>query len=291
MKKEKIETTIKEKIETVREVVINAWMEKLVRMGFGARGLIYFMMGLVAFQVAYGTRTAPEDQQGALTVFATQPLGRILLVLVLIGLIGYSLWGLIRIIFDPLQIGSDPKGIVQRLWYFSSVASYASLIIPTWGLITHHPSTARSASQTAETQKSVSTILQYAWGPWVIGMAGLIGIGIGLGQIYEGLRPKFDRQFRMYDLSPYQAKWLKWIGRIGTAARGIVFIFLGLFLALAAYYVNPQQAQGIDGALLFLGRQPYGFWLLGLIGLGLMAFGIYSFMGMFWFRMKKNEEG
>ncbi len=287
-------TDIKQDLEETRQAAekaaLSPWMEKLVRVGFGARGLIYFLMGLIAFEVAFGARSAPQDQQGALRVFAAQPIGRVLLILVMIGLVGYSLWGLIRIFFDPLHIGSHPVGIVQRLWYFSSVASYSSLIIPTYGLITRTPIKGQHSSQTEEAQRSVSTIFQWPWGQWLVGIAGVIGIGIGLAQIYEGIRPKFDRQFHLYDLTAQQAKWLIWVGRIGTVARGIVFGLLGLFLVLAAYFADAQKAKGMDGALLELARQPYGFWLLGFVGFGLMAFGVYSFMGMFWFRMKKNKE-
>ncbi len=286
--KKDIKQDIEEGKEAAKKAAKSPLTESLVRVGFGARGFIYFLMGLIAFEVAYGARSAPEDQKGALQMFAAQPIGRILLILVMIGLVGYSLWGLIRIFLDPLKIGDDPKGIMQRLWYFSSVASYGSLIIPTYGLITRTHVKGQNSSQTEETQKSVSTILSWPWGQWLVGIVGIIGIGIGIGQIYEGLRPKFDKQFQLYDLTPKQAHWLKRVGRIGTVARGVVFGLVGVFLVVAAYYADAEKAKGIDGALLELARQPYGIWLLGFVGLGLMAFGLYSFMGMFWFRMKKN---
>ena len=67
----------------------------------------------------------------------------------------------------------------------------------------------------------------------------------------------------------------------------IVFGLIGVFLAEAAYQYDPAKAQGIDGVLRTLVRQPYGPWLLGVVALGLIAFGIYSITGMAWFRLKR----
>ena len=39
-----------------------------------------------------------------LAAMASLPSGRILLMLMVVGLVGYSLWGLIRAFFDPLHL-------------------------------------------------------------------------------------------------------------------------------------------------------------------------------------------
>jgi uncharacterized protein DUF1206 len=67
----------------------------------------------------------------------------------------------------------------------------------------------------------------------------------------------------------------------------VVFSLVGFFLCLAAFYSNPRQAKTFDGALDFLAKQPYGLWLMGIIAIGLIAFGIYSLIGAAWFRLKR----
>jgi hypothetical protein len=71
-------------------------------------------------------------------------------------------------------------------------------------------------------------------------------------------------------------KLATWVGRIGMAARGVVFVMLGFFVLQAALHVDPKQAKGLDGALATLAAQPFGPWLLGAVALGLVAFGAYS---------------
>lgn len=273
--------------EEVREAAYSPFVETLTRIGFGARGLIYLVMGVIAVQVAQGGRGVPADQQGALVAIGSQPFGRILLIIVMVGLAGYSLWGVIRAIFDPLHLGSDAKGLVQRAWFLVSAATYGSLILPAYGYLTGGAQQARNGAQTAQTQQFAARLMAKPWGQWAVGIVGVFVIGVGLAQVYQGFSRKFDQQFKLYDLDQQQAIWIARIGRIGTAARGIVFALTGVFLALAAYRFDPEKARGIDGALLALVQQPYGPWLLGLVGLGLIAFGVYSINGAAWFRLRR----
>jgi hypothetical protein len=270
-----------------RKAAYSPFTESLARMGFGVRGLIYLIMGVIAVEVAYGARSTPADQQGAIAAIGAQPAGHIMLIFVLIGLVGYSLWGVIRAIFDPLHVGKDAEGLFQRLWFFISAGMYASLILPTYGYLTGKAKAAQNGAQTAQTQHAVSTIMSMPWGRWAVGILGIIVIGVGLAQIYQGFSRKFDKQFQLYALNRQQSRFIKRIGRFGTAARGVVFGMTGVFLALAAYQANPGKAVGIDGALLALARQPYGTWLLGIVAIGLIAFGIYSITGAVWFRLRR----
>ena len=70
--------------------------------------------------------------------------------------------------------------------------------------------------------------------------------------------------------------WIVTIGRMGFAARGIVFVLIGGFLVLAALHASSTEAQGLGGALQSLQQQPYGWVLLALTALGLFAFGLFG---------------
>ena len=286
---DEVDEVIEDVKETSEEIAYSPLMETLARIGFGARGLIYFVMGIIDVQVAIGAGHVPADQQGALAAISAQPVGRILLWIVLVGLAGYSLWGLIRVIFDPLHLGNDAKGIAQRLWYLTSAFSYSSLILPTYNLLSGGGQAAQNGHQTAQTQKSVAPLLSSTGGQWFVGILGLISLGIGFGQIFIGLSRKFDKQFEFYRLTPRQRVWIRRLGRFGTVARGITFGLIGAFLIISAMRADPSQAQGIDGALLKLAQLPYGPWMLGVVAIGLIAFGIYSMTGALWFRFERRR--
>jgi hypothetical protein len=273
--------------KAARRATTSPLMGTLMRLGYMVRGLVYGMIGVLAFQVALGVGGALDDPQGAIVALGKTPLGGAVLYAVLVGLIGYALWGVIRAVLDPLHKGTDLKGILERVGYAVSGLSYMLLAVATYGLITGGTSAAHNGAQTAQTQKTTASILSKSWGPWVVGIAAVILIGLGLLQIFQGLRRDFERQFQPYALSSNQRIWIDRLGRFGTAARGVVFTLVGMFLFLAAFHHDPSQAKGIDAVLTALLHQHYGAWLLGVVALGLVAFGIYSAMSGLWLRLKR----
>lgn len=263
----------------------NPAVESLLRLGFIVRGLLYMVIGVLAFQVAIGMGGAFSDPQGAIVTMGKRPFGSIVLVAILIGLIGYAMWGGIRAVFDPLHKGNDLKGLAERVGYAISGVSYALLAVATYDLIAGGASAVHNGAQTAQTQQTAASILSRPWGPWAVALAAVLVVASGVVQIVQSVRPGFEQQFHAYALDTKQRKWAIRLGRIGTAARGVVFALVGLFLFLAAYKHEPNQARGIDGVLATLLHQPFGPVLVGVVALGLIAFGIYSALNGLWFRL------
>lgn len=219
-------------IKAAHKAAFNPLVEALARLGYGVRGLIYITMGLLAVSVAFGKGGAPADQQGAIAAIGRQPAGLVILWVVLIGLVSYSLWGVIRAVLDPLHKGRDTKGLLTRGAYLVSAVSYALLILPTYGFITGAGSTAQNGAQT---QQSLASIMSKPWGPWAIGLIGLIVIAVGLYQIYQGFNSSFDKQFKTYAMTARQVKWATQLGRFGTATRGLILALVGGSLCVAAF--------------------------------------------------------
>ncbi len=258
-------------------------MEGLTRLGYGVRGLIYVVIGLLALQLVIGQGGTLASPQKAIGAIGNQPAGRILLWVILIGLISYALWGVVRAVFDPLHKGHDLKGAMMRVGFLVSALGYSILIPTTYGYITGSPNSA-SGSQS---HSFISTIMAMPWGRWVIGIIGIGVIAVGIYHIYQGIKENFDRQFQVYALTRDEAKLATNVARFGTVSRGVVFAIIGVLISLAAYQANPNQPVGMDAALAFLLKLPYGIWLLGIIAIGLIAFGFYSLLSALWFRLKR----
>ena len=101
--------------------------EWLARCGFAARGVIYGIIGLLAIKLALGHGGKTVNQQGALRTIAHQPFGKVLLIMVAIGLGGYSLWRLVRAALGHGPEGSD-KGF-ERVAALGSGIVYAVLCV------------------------------------------------------------------------------------------------------------------------------------------------------------------
>ena len=265
-----------------KEAAYSPTMERLARLGYGIKGLIYITIGLLAIQGALGRGKTPADQLGAIRTFSQLPFAHVLLWVVLIGLISYSLWGIVRAVMDPFHKGTDTEGLLSRGGYLISAATYATFVLPTYHLIMGAGSSGSNQTQL------VTQIMSLPMGRLIVGVVGLAAIGAGLYQIYTGFASKFEKQFKTYALNAEQYRLAIQIGRFGTMARGIVFAIVGFFFFLAAYTASPGRAQGISGALDYLAKQPYGLWLMGIVAVGLIAFGIYSLMTAAWFRLKRQ---
>jgi len=262
------------------QTTASPWVEGLARFGYAVRGVLYGTVGLLAVQVALGRGGAATDKSGAITAIGNEPFGQLLLALLVVGLIGYALWGFVRALLDPLGKGSNAKGLAQRAGYFVSGLSYGALVLPTLQLLLGNGGSKGGGSDWT------AKLLAVPWGPWLVGLIGVIGIGGGLGQMYQAVSGGFQKDFKQWEMSGNTLRWASWVARFGLVARGVIFMMLGFFLIQAARNVDPKQVVGLDGALAKLAHEPAGPLLLGLVALGLVAFGIYSILCARWIRIR-----
>jgi hypothetical protein len=239
------------------------------RLGFVARGVIYALIGVLAVKLAVGPGGTAANQRGALKTIADQPFGTVLLVLVAIGLAGYSLWRVLRALIG--QGPEDSDSGVDRVAALGSGIAYAGLC----GLAVEILLGAGFRG-TGNASKTTGGVLGWPAGTWLVGTAGGVLIGVGLYQGYRGVSQDFLKDSKTEQMSPGVRQWIEWIGSFGHLARMIVFGLVGVFLIKAAVDYNPNKAVGIDGALAKLAHAAYGPFLLGLVATGLIAFGIYS---------------
>ena len=72
--------------QAARAATTSPLMETLMRLGYVVRGLVYGVIGVLAFQVAMGAGGALADPQGAIVALGKTPLGGAVLYGVLVGL-------------------------------------------------------------------------------------------------------------------------------------------------------------------------------------------------------------
>ena len=201
---------------------------------------------------------------------ANQPFGSLLLTLLAIGLGGYALWRLFRAALGRGPEGSDSG--FERLAALASGLAYGALCVLAVEILVG----SGSSSSSTNPSSSAAGILGWPGGPWIVGAAGLVMIGVALYQAYKGITRKFLDDSKTEEMSPGVRKWIARVGTVGHLARAVVFGLIGVFLVKAAIDYDPKTAVGLDGALAKLANQPYGSVLLGIVAVGLIAFALYS---------------
>ena len=244
--------------------------EWLARAGFIARGLIYGIIGVLAIKLAVGVGGTTTNQQGAMKTIAHQPFGQVLLILVAIGLAGYSLWRLVHALLGHGPEDSDSG--FERVAACGSGIVYAGLCAIAVEILVGSGSSSGSGS----THKETAGVLGWPGGTWLVGVAGVVLIGVGLFQGYRGLTRAFLKDSKTEQMSAKVRTWIEWIGCFGHLARMTVFGLVGVFLIKAAIDYSANQAVGLDGALAKIAHASYGPVLLGIVAAGLIAFALYS---------------
>lgn len=253
---------------TGEELVRSDGFSWLARAGFVARGIVYVIVGILAIKLALGSGGTSASQQGALRTIAAQPFGKVLLILVAIGLGGYALWRLVR-----ASLGHGPEGSdsgVDRVAAFASGVVYAGLCAIAVEILLG------AGGGSGGARKTTAGVFGWPAGTWLVGVAGAVLIGVGVYQGYRGISKNFLDDSKTERMSPRIRTWIEWIGTFGHLARMVVFCLVGVFLITAAVDYDPDKAVGLDGALARVDHASYGPFLLGLVAAGLIAFGAYS---------------
>lgn len=239
----------------------------VARIGFAASGLMHLLMGYLAIRVA-NHQGGESDQSGAFAQMAKLPGGMILLWVTVVGLAALALWLLAQ---AALGIGSSSKKRwVRSLVSLGKGVAYAALASTALSLAVRNPSDSSESAQQAS-----GTILSLPGGQALLIVVGLVTAGIGGYFIYKGATKKFHEDIALP--SGQAKKAVDAQGMTGYIARGIAIVTLGVLFVIAAVQVDPQDAAGLDGALKALAALPFGEAMLIMIGVGLIAYGLYSF--------------
>jgi len=270
-------------MQEAKQAANSPWVERLARLGFLMRGVVYVVIGVLALQLTLGAGGSVESPKSAVELLRAQTYGEVLAWLVVIGLAGYALWGFVRAIFDPLGRGTSRKGWMARAGFFSSGLSYSLL---TYAIVMSllNKSGADSGGGGVPSGLAASPA-----GKWLVMGVGLIWLVAGGAQLLAAYRARFTRDLKTSTMTADQIEGMTWLGRLGYAARGVVFVVVGVLVFQTVFTGGAAQAPTFDGALATLAHTPYGGILLGLVALGLILFGAYSALCAKWNKISVGE--
>lgn len=244
----------------------------LTRMGFIGYGLLHLAVAWLAVQIALGRAGTEGNQSGAFRTLAAQPFGRFILIFSIVGLCAMAIWQLLL-----AAVGHQNKRGASRT--FERVASAGRVVIYTALAYTAaQVVSGTSTSSAAQQQKATVGVMADPAGVWLVGLAGLGVLALGIGLVWYGWKRKFEAKLLMGQMSMHVRKLARRLGQLGYVAKGIAFGIVGLLLVDAAVTDNPSKSRGLDAALHTLVQQPFGVLLLIAVGVGFAAFGIYCFV-------------
>ena len=258
----------------------------MARVGYVAKGLVFLLVGGLAIAAAAGWGGRATDPSGALATVARTHAGRAALGFVALGLVAHAAFrGALVIVGEPYVKRSPVGRVLRRIANGFGVLIYAGLAVTAgaltigWGAHVH-------TNKDAQTRHLSARILATSFGrPLLIGVA--LGIAVAaIVQLVRAFGPNHVReQLRVGEMSELQRRTVAVVARIAFAARGIVLVACGYFVARAAIDGAPREARGPAGALRAVGELPHGNLWLAPVAAGLLEVGAYGLAEAKWRRL------
>lgn len=230
-----------------------------VRLGYAARGLVYILLGYIALSTANG---AAGGGEAVFDLLQQVPLGSVLLWVMAFGLLAYAAFKFLAGIADIENRGIDAKGVMKRIGDVASGVAHSFLAHAAYRFAT---GTQQSANGS---QEKAGTVLSWELGGLVVG---LIGLGFLIGAAMQA-RTAVTAHF-MHRVSPRAPTGIEAVGRVGHAARAVVFAIIGWSLVQSAWFSSQSRVKGLGEAVLSL--RDMGS-LYTLVAVGLLLFGVFS---------------
>jgi hypothetical protein len=227
----------------------------LARFGFVTRGLLYIV---IAWLVIANGRT--EDLTGAME-YLGHGVGRGLMIFLVAGMTGYGLWRVSDAAFGMDSGRHHAKAWRRRVAAATSGGIYLFLAYKALRIMLGE------RGEVGGVRQNAAKALHLPAGDLALGIAAAVLAGAGIIQLWKVWSCSFLHHLDEAARRPFA----RWLGRIGYAARGVIFLTIAWLLTRAALDHSAAEAGGLEQALDTL-RGPLQF----PVAAGLALFGLYS---------------
>ena len=267
----RVADVVKDSSSEVTRFAQNRVFERLARAGYVTSGVLHLIIGYLAIRIGSGTGRGDADASGALATIAGQRGGDVAL---WVAAVAFGLMGAWRLVETALGRSTDPKA-QSEVAEASDRGKALALAAVYFGFAYSAFGFAHGAGQSSAAQTSTMSarLMQSRPGTVALIAAGVVVVAVGGYHVYKGVSRSF-----LDDLKGEPGRLVVWLGVLGYAAKGLTIAGAGILVVVAASTAKPQEATGLDGALKTLGAQPYGVALLMLAAVGLIVYGLYSFV-------------
>lgn len=246
------------------------------RAGLAARGVVWALIGLLAARVALGGGSGQDtDQSGALRAVADTPFGAIALVLLALGFLAYAGYRVLA-----AAVGHRDRSGLERTLYRLRSAGEVVLYLAAAGSAVRMLFS-RGGSSEQETRSATAAVLGLPGGRWLVGAVGVVMVVVAVALAVRAVAEKHHTERLRGVPRPLHGP-VTWLGMAGYVGRSVAVGLVGAFLVDAARAFDPNQAKGLDAALDSVARQPFGSVLMLAAAVGLVCYGLWSFVEARW---------
>jgi len=244
-------------------------IDRIARYGILTRALLHGVVALLALEVAWGSRAASADKEGALETIAGQPFGRALLVAVACGCAAYAAWRFVRAAAPSRDKGA--KAWARRAGYVARGLLYASIALSTARLVA-----GTGGEDRFDEVDATARLMHLPLGRVLVALVGAGFLASAAWSLWRALSGQHREHLALSRMTARERRTATTAAVVGLFARAVVRVLVAAFLLLAAVRHDPRETVGLDGALRAVGAAPWGQVLLTILALGLLGYAVFG---------------
>lgn len=252
-----------------QEVHHSKTLDRGIRFGMVVYGLVHLVVAWLAIQLALGDHSAQASQQGAMQTLADQSFGPVLLWLIAIGMFVLVLWR----VFEVFVGHQEYQG--GKRWRRRATSAFKAVVYGYIGYLALR--FAIGSGSSSNSTSYTKSLMNQTYGPWIVGAIGVAIALYGVSYARRGWTEKFMENLDARGTIGDTGRAYRWVGKVGYIAKGIAFMVIGGLFVAAGVTHDPQKSGGLDQALHTVLQQPFGPFLLILIGAGIGCYGLFCF--------------
>ncbi|HET9842358.1 MAG TPA: DUF1206 domain-containing protein [Nocardioides sp.] len=252
-----------------REAENSDWLDRGVRFGMVAYGVVHLVVSWLAIQLALGAHGKNASQKGAMQTLAHQSFGPVLLWLITVGMFVLVLWRVLEVFSGHREYDGGKR------WRRRAASALKAIIYAYIGYTALRY--AMGSGSSSNSTNYTRTLMDQPFGRWLVGLVGVAIIAYGVNYARRGWTEKFMENLDARGASGDTGTAYRWLGKVGYIAKGIAFCVVGGLFIAAAVTHHAKKSGGLDQALHTVLQQPLGPVLLVLIAVGIACYGLFCF--------------
>lgn len=238
--------------------------EMIARFGMGAKGLVYLLIGALTALAAFGQGGNKSGKNDILQFVAEQSYGKILLIALGLGLLGYTFYRLYQAFGNPKRHDSNARGYFKRIAYVISGIVYGFLSYSALRMVLIGSSSNSGIA---------SRMLKSDFGNIFAIIIALVLLGKAVYEFYVAYSGKYREDVEHADISSDAQSLLTKVGKMGFTSRGIVAGILAFLFFKAGFGSSRDNINRTD-AFSFL-QDEFGSVIMGLVAFGIALYGVF----------------
>ncbi|QTE22784.1 DUF1206 domain-containing protein [Polaribacter cellanae] len=244
-------------------------IQKIRKFGFLTKGFVYGIIGVLTFLAALNIGGKVSDKNGVITFLENQIFGKILLLIVGLGMLSYAVWRFYKSFLVLKKEDKKTKYFMSIDFFFRGII-YSSFAVSILYKIFNQP------KKGASKETLVAKVLQLEIGSYVLYAVAIIIFFSAINQFYIVYQNIFLKNIeKSKNIASFN--FLEKSGKFGITSRGISFLIFAWFIFKAASQKNPDKIKGTQEMFSYLHDLTFGSVLMAIMALGFLSYGVFQY--------------